>query len=394
MNKKEWERALLKNLKSLSRQERKEVLEYYREMYGDKLDAGFSEQEILREFGSPKDCAKKILMENGNATAARQITVSQTTVETKSRKPWWKVFLIVGIALTACLLLLCIPSFSNTKIKEMQYVENSENVIDDLTIDFSNAAVTVYVDDSVDALSVIYPQTQTASGKNTSVITVNDKDGALGIKEKPVLIYNLCSWRVKTPKITVQLPSDRVYALDLSVDNGSITLTGDLYNVEKLTLSTCNGSIDTRGAQISCETQINVEVNNGQIKLGSISAQSLNASTDNGEIVVNDGTVSGVAYLETDNGKISVNGKFTASEFIAETDNGEINASGGLIDAQKITLDTDVGAIVAKVAGKQSDYTISVDNDHGSTNVSSQTGGSKQLSVNVSVGEIKITFEE
>ena len=65
MNKREWERRFLKGLKPLAGKERNEALEYYREIYGDKIDAGFSEEEILREFGKPEDCARKILEENG-----------------------------------------------------------------------------------------------------------------------------------------------------------------------------------------------------------------------------------------------------------------------------------------------------------------------------------------
>ncbi len=61
MTQKNWEKQLARHLSALSKTERKQVIDYYREMYGDKREAGFSETEILAEFGSPEDCAAKIL---------------------------------------------------------------------------------------------------------------------------------------------------------------------------------------------------------------------------------------------------------------------------------------------------------------------------------------------
>lgn len=59
----EWEAKLLENLTSLSEQEKQKILDYYREIYSDKTDAGYSNKQILDEFGSPEECAKKILLE-------------------------------------------------------------------------------------------------------------------------------------------------------------------------------------------------------------------------------------------------------------------------------------------------------------------------------------------
>lgn len=61
MTEKNWEKRLARHLSALSKTERKQVIDYYREIYGDKREAGFSEAEILAEFGSPEECAAKIL---------------------------------------------------------------------------------------------------------------------------------------------------------------------------------------------------------------------------------------------------------------------------------------------------------------------------------------------
>ena len=69
MTLKEWERRLNKSLKDCSKEEKKKILDYYREIYGDKLDAGMEEERILDEFGAPEECANKLLVEEGRESS-------------------------------------------------------------------------------------------------------------------------------------------------------------------------------------------------------------------------------------------------------------------------------------------------------------------------------------
>ena len=66
MSYREWESALMQALKGLPTAECIKITSYYREIYGDKLDAGITEEEIVAEFGDPAACAKKIMLENTN----------------------------------------------------------------------------------------------------------------------------------------------------------------------------------------------------------------------------------------------------------------------------------------------------------------------------------------
>ncbi len=68
----EWENRFRNALMDLPETERNTALEYYQEMYGDKLDAGIAETEILQEFGSPEACAEKIFTENAGEDAEYQ----------------------------------------------------------------------------------------------------------------------------------------------------------------------------------------------------------------------------------------------------------------------------------------------------------------------------------
>lgn len=65
MTYKEWEKKLINFLQPLPKEERLAAAEYYREMYGDKLESGSTPEEILQEFGEPSACAERILSENG-----------------------------------------------------------------------------------------------------------------------------------------------------------------------------------------------------------------------------------------------------------------------------------------------------------------------------------------
>ena len=62
----EWKDELKSNLLCVSDSERRRVLDYYAEAYADRRDAGFTEREIIEDFGAPYDAAKRILAERGD----------------------------------------------------------------------------------------------------------------------------------------------------------------------------------------------------------------------------------------------------------------------------------------------------------------------------------------
>ena len=104
MNYSEWENALVKELKGLPTAEYIKITSYYREMYGDKLEAGLSEEAILTEFGSPKSCAQKIMAENGE-TGGKAVTKNSSPAEQKTKNIVLAVLfsLFAGLPLAAVL---------------------------------------------------------------------------------------------------------------------------------------------------------------------------------------------------------------------------------------------------------------------------------------------------
>ena len=63
MTKYEWETELRKNVHRLPDEEIRRVLEYYDELFADKIERGYTESEIVGQFGNPVDVADKILSE-------------------------------------------------------------------------------------------------------------------------------------------------------------------------------------------------------------------------------------------------------------------------------------------------------------------------------------------
>ena len=68
----EWRDELKSNLLSVSDAERRRVLDYYAEAYADRREAGFTEREIIEDFGAPYDAAQRILYEGDDEYEPRR----------------------------------------------------------------------------------------------------------------------------------------------------------------------------------------------------------------------------------------------------------------------------------------------------------------------------------
>ena len=84
--------------------------------------------------------------------------------------------------------------------------------------------------------------------------------------------------------------------------------------------------------------------------------------------------------------------QIVTNSFAADLSAGALNVKG--LKCDNIDLDLSAGSAKLGIVGKKSDYTIRVDKSAGSCNVSSQTGGSKRLSVDISAGSATINFDE
>ncbi len=69
MTKYEWESELKKNIHRLPVDEISRIMEYYDELFADKIERGYNECEIIGQFGNPVDVADKILADYEGATS-------------------------------------------------------------------------------------------------------------------------------------------------------------------------------------------------------------------------------------------------------------------------------------------------------------------------------------
>ncbi len=81
MTYKEWEWELRYLLGDLPQKEIDEITGYYREIYGDKKEAGFSDSEIIVEFGTPRECALKIKEESEITGGERALAPAENRKE-------------------------------------------------------------------------------------------------------------------------------------------------------------------------------------------------------------------------------------------------------------------------------------------------------------------------
>jgi len=77
----EWRDELKSNLLCVSEPERRRVLDYYAEAYADRRDAGFSEREIIQDFGAPYDAAQRILNEKIDDEFKSDVTAEEKPTE-------------------------------------------------------------------------------------------------------------------------------------------------------------------------------------------------------------------------------------------------------------------------------------------------------------------------
>ena len=138
------------------------------------------------------------------------------------------------------------------------------------------------------------------------------------------------------------------------------------------------------------QLKFNVEINAGAIELGTGAFDNISIEMNAGAI--NMGSVNCNTFdLKMSAGAVNVS-QIVSNKFKADISAGALNVKG--LQCDNIDLDLSAGSAKLGIVGKKSDYTILTDVSAGSCNVSSQTGGSKRLNIDVSAGSVNISFEE
>lgn len=302
--------------------------------------------------------------------------------------------LIVGIVVcVACLIAsnFHIASLSAAKAEMQTFTESAENVITEIDVDYHNAQISVEV---ADTLSVEYPQLQDQNGNNLATVTCEETSGTFSVSEQSHTNFSL-GMQFITPKVTLRLPSNRTYTLRLQTKNGAISVYGTNWQFARLEASTKNGNVQLLAKNVAVEQAALLETSNGKITLSALAAQSITAETKNGAIEAKGNLIANEKiWLDSKNGSIGASGTLQAKSVTAETKNGQISLPKA-ITADEIILESKIGNVTAVIDGAISEYTVTVEKPAtGTSNIVSQTGGTKTLRVSTSTGNIGIDFTE
>ena len=368
----EWRDELKSNLLSVSEAERKRVLEYYAEAYADRREAGFSEREIIEEFGAPYDAAQRILQEDVSdkaprteriscenavpaqreeSAAAIRATPQEDQVQpagAKEKKQHKTLWIVLGCVIPAVALFIVfvIAAFALNgwmvmpEFEMEQYTAQEE--ITELQIDNAVGNVKTEFYDG-DRIAIDYPvsdiYTMRIEEKDNGTLTIS------GLHKKHW--YNVSLRPVSFPETVVKIPQNTVLKLDVKVNAGEVYLASGVY------------------------AEVSIKLNAGSLKTVNIICSSFDCEINAGAVFVN---------------------LLDCKTFDCEVNAGSFNAVR--LVCPNIKIDVSAGSFKAEVQGKKEDYTILVDKSAGSCNVSSQTGTDpeKKIDIDVSAGSVEVRF--
>ena len=326
----------------------------------------------------------------------------------KKMKGWKKgliaagvVFLIAAIVLFVCGMTAADWDFkklSTVHYTQKEYSLQEGEAVTELTVRYENARVEIVYSDTVSAAHVSYPVRTDNKGEEIAEISLTYENGALALSESVDGKYNIFNWNISSPAVTVTLPAGTECALNIETDSGDIVLTsGKAVSAPSAELKTDSGNIyaEPNGgltvaerAQFACDT--------GNIRLKNISAGSLTAQTDTGNIRTDGAKIAETFSAKSDVGDIRLYGAVRAAACDIGTETGDIRIEEGcVLDAELLTLKTDVGDIRVNgaLAGSRADYTFFITAEVGSSNVPSGGSGARQLTASTDTGDITLRFE-
>ena len=372
----EWRDELKNNLLSVSDAERRRVLDYYAEAYADRREAGFSEREIIDEFGAPYDAAQRILNEDigeepetpkpreDEKKDAIPPSSPPPTKEVKKKGRTAKIVLwvisgIVILGIVSFIVLFAVSYSINPKFAQTNYVQQTESV-QNISIDAQIGNVeTVFYDG--DKIEIDYYTS------NIYNVEIGEKNGTLVFKmhSKRWLVR----WgSIKYPKTTIKLPQANVYNLNIDLSAGMTTVNGGTFGDLKIDLSA--GTVNISGHTVC--TSLDIDLSAGKVNVGKVEC-------------------SGSFAIDLSAGTVSID------EAVCERLDIDLSAGTvgiGTLTCPKIKIDLSAGTVNLGIVGQQSEYTITVDKSAGKCNVGNQRGtdADKIIDIDLSAGTVTVSF--
>jgi DUF4097 and DUF4098 domain-containing protein YvlB len=286
---------------------------------------------------------------------------------------------------TFCFSGCSVPTFLKVEEKMLTYTESADANIHTIKIDYDVADVNVVLGGN--ELTIDYPKRVKEFGEDLSEIAISEKNGVLSLKEyvKRVVYLNSVDCN-----LTITLPTDRVFTLDIKTDSGDIILP-DGGNYTSVSLKADDGDIQIGDS--FCSSNLSAETDTGNITISNFTGANLSATVDDGNISLRGCSVLETVDLETDTGNIATSGLIQTNAFLAVTDDGNV-LTDGVLDAQLLEIETDTGDVYLNLIGRLNDYRITVKMDAGESNVGNTQDGQRRLIATTDDGDIEIQFVE
>ena len=369
----EWRDELKSNLLSVSDSERRRVLDYYAEAYADRREAGFSEREIIDEFGAPYDAAQRILSENyydapkvnstkpegekraniygqpphgkvqGTPPAVTQPQPTEASKKKgKSRTAKIILWVLAGILIAGIITLIILLSIGfsiKPEFAEAHYTQQAESV-QSIEIDASVGEVeTVFYDG--DKIEIDYHTS------NIYNVEITERNGTLRYRLRNHHWY-MFHGTINHPKTTIRLPEGCVYNLDIDMSAGSTTVNGGTFGDIKIDLSAGKVSV----GKVECDGSIIIDLSAGTVDIDEADCKRLGIDLSAGTVGID------------------------------------------TLTCPKIKIDLSAGNVKLGVVGQQSEYSILVDKSAGKCNVGNQRGtdDNKIIDIDLSAGNVTVNF--
>ena len=370
----EWRDELKSNLLGVGESERQRVLDYYAEAYADRREAGFSEREIIEEFGAPYDAAQRILAETPKteleaapekapapspapqplteqskiaptlpvAAYVAQQTAAPAPAKAKSNKGWI-IGLCVSLAIIFVLLAIILPVRSACRAQGLKFTKGAYEASEEATalnINVNAGTVKTEFYDG-DCILIEYPVADKYKA------SVHEEDGVLTYTAKLKKIPFWVSYSI--PDAVIKIPQGKVVDITAKMNAGSVYLADGKFN------------------------NLNLTVNAGEIELNVIECTALSANVDAGSICAK---------------------QITCPALTCEVNMGEIEILKLTCDSLK--AEVNMGSLAVGMTGAKSEYNISANCDMGSSNIGNQTveGAEKKIEVSVNMGDLEVMFDK
>lgn len=282
------------------------------------------------------------------------------------------VFLLLGVIIGGIVLVRTGGDFSRLNNETVEQKEKSfqASQMKELNFDMSSTDVEVVGSADTDKVVIKYPESKKQS------YSITEENGKVTITEKHDRIFNFFRFDIdffnlKKWTIQIVLPVDSLETLTLNGASGDVDIS-KLVIKKNLALSLRSGDVYLQDTTVAGETS--VRLSSGEIELTNIVSKDL--------------------YLKATSGDLDVERVIVANQSTMEVTSGDIVLSQ-FKAGQNTDLSTTSGDISGSLVGRMIDYTIQSKVTSGDNSLPQHLeGGSKQLRVEATSGDITIRFDQ